>query len=183
MPPLPGSPQRSARAQLWLMPDDEAERLKQFRRLGRRWLPGFALVSRDGLLQTRLAALRERDPQASALDAWLDLSRLNHRAERRTSVDGRTGEATESIVWQTDRRPGWIVPIPVGYAALSELHAAGSVAGARDATVPFRFVESVYSLGQWISPHRLNDVTDLIWSPVHDPDTGLYRCVNEFQGV
>lgn len=183
MPPLPGTPQRSARAQLRLMPDDEAERLKQFRRLSRRWLPGFVLVSRDNLLQTRLAALRERDPQASALDAWLDLSRLNHRAERRTSVDERTGEATESVVWQTDRRPGWIVPIPVGYAALSELHAAGSVAGARDATVPFRFVESVYSLGQWISPHRLSDVTDLIWSPMHDPDTGLYRCVNEYRAA
>jgi len=183
MPPLPGSPQRSVRAQLRLMPDDEVERLKQFHRLSRRWLPGFALVSRDDLLQTRLANLRARDPQASALEAWLDLSRLNHRAERRTGVDERTGDATESIVWQTDRRPGWIVPIPVGFAALSELHAAGSVAGARDGGVPFRFVESVYSLGQWISPHRLNDVTDLIWSPMHDPDTGLYRCVNEFRAA
>jgi CRISPR-associated protein Csy2 len=183
MPPLLASPQRPARTHLRLMPDDDGERLKQFRRLSRRWLPGFALVSRDGLLQTRLAALRERDPQASALDAWLDLSRLNHRAERRTSVDDRTGDATESIVWQTDQRPGWIVPMPVGYAALSELHDAGSVAGARDGRVPFRFVESVYSLGQWISPHRLNDVTDLIWSPMYDAKTGLYRCVNEFQGV
>jgi CRISPR-associated protein Csy2 len=183
MPPLPGVPQRPVRAQLRLLPDDAEARVKEFRRLSRRWLPGFALVSRDGLLQTRLAALRERDPQASALDAWLDLSRLNHRAERRTSVDDRTGDTTESIVWQTDQRPGWIVPMPVGYAALSELHDAGSVAGARDGSVPFRFVESVYSLGQWISPHRLNDVTDLIWSPMYDAKTGLYRCVNEFQGV
>jgi CRISPR-associated protein Csy2 len=183
IPPVPGTLHRPARAQLRLMPDDETQRLAQFRRLSRRWLPGFALVSRDDLLQTRLAALRERDPQASALEAWLDLSRLNHRAERRTSVDERTGEATESVVWQTDRRPGWIVPMPVGYAALSGLHAAGSVAGARDGTVPFRFVESVYSLGQWISPHRLNDVTDLIWSPMHDADTGLYRCVNEFRAA
>lgn len=183
IPPVPGTLHRPARAQLRLMPDDEAQRLAQFRRLSRRWLPGFALVSRDDLLQTRLAALRERDPQASALEAWLDLSRLNHRAERRTSVDERTGDVAESVLWQTDRRPGWIVPMPVGYAALSGLHAAGSVAGARDGTVPFRFVESVYSLGQWISPHRLSDVTDLIWSPVHDADTGLYRCVNEFRAA
>ncbi len=183
IPPVPGTLHRPARAQLRLMPDDEAQRLAQFHRLSRRWLPGFALVSRDDLLQTRLAALRERDPQASALEAWLDLSRLNHRAERRTGVDEHTREATESVVWQTDRRPGWIVPMPVGYAALSGLHGAGSVAGARDGTVPFRFVESVYSLGQWISPHRLSDVTDLIWSPMHDADTGLYRCVNEFRAA
>lgn len=183
IPPVPGTLHRPARAQLRLMPDDEVQRLAQFRRLSRRWLPGFALVSRDDLLQTRLAVLRERDPQASALEAWLDLSRLNHRAERRTGVDEHTGEATESVVWQTDRRPGWIVPMPVGYAALSGLHGAGSVAGARDGTVPFRFVESVYSLGQWISPHRLSDVTDLIWSPMHDADTGLYRCVNEFRAA
>jgi CRISPR-associated protein Csy2 len=71
--------------------------------------------------------------------------------------------------------------MPVGYAALSELHAPGSVASARDGGVPFRFVESVYSLGQWISPHRLGDVNDLIWSPMHDAETGLYRCVNEFR--
>jgi CRISPR-associated protein Csy2 len=77
MPPLPGSQHRPARAQLRLLPDGDEARLKEFRRLSRRWLPGFALVSRDDLLHTRLAALRERDPQASALDAWLDLSRLN----------------------------------------------------------------------------------------------------------
>jgi len=39
---------------------------------------------------------------------------------------------------------------------------------------------SVYSIGQWISPHRLGDVRDLLWEPVHDAATGLYRCVNNF---
>ena len=73
-----------------------------------------------------------------------------------------------------------MVPIPVGYAAISELHAPGTVAGARDPAVPFRFVESVYSIGQWISPHRLGDARDLLWEPMHDASTGLYRCVNDF---
>lgn len=183
IPPLPGLLRRPARAQLRLMPDDDEARIKVFRQISRRWLPGFALVSQDELLQIRLAALRERHPQATALDAWLDLSRLNHRAERRMSVDERTGDTTESIVWQTDRRPGWIVPMPVGYAALSEMHAPGSVAGARDGQVPFRFVESVYSLGQWISPHRLTDVHDLMWSTSFEADKGLYRCVNAFRAA
>ena len=68
----------------------------------------------------------------------------------------------------------------VRFAALSDVYPPGTVAGARDPGVPFRFVESVYSIGQWISPHRLHDVNDLIWEPVHDPSSGLYCCVNSF---
>ena len=181
VPPLPDALRRPPRPQLVLMSDDGEERAKQFRRLSRRWLPGFALVSRDDLLQTRLLELQATQPGATLLDAWLDLSRLNHRAVRQQTVDDKTGESVETIEWLTDTRPGWTVPIPVGFAPLSALHAPGAVAGARDAGVPFRFVESVYSIGQWISPHRLGDINDLLWQPVHDSGTGLYRCINAFR--
>lgn len=157
---------------------DEQDRL--FREERRRWLPGFALVSRDDLLAEHLAALRQTQPEASALDAWLDLSRLNYRAERRITIDPATKQSTEQIEWTAQRPPGWIVPIPVGYGALSELHAAGTVAGARDRETPFRFVETLYSVGQWISPHRLKAPADLLWQAHHDPTSGLYRCVNDF---
>ena len=119
-------------------------------------------------------------PDATALDAWLDLSRLNHHAQRSTVPNASTGKETETVEWITQRPPGWIVPIPVGYGALSELHPPGTVANARDATTPFRFVESVYSMGQWISPHRLRDASELLWYPQHDPASGLYRCRNDF---
>lgn len=157
--------------------DEQAKLLREERR---RWLPGFALVSRDDLLAEHLAGLRQTRPEASALDAWLDLSRLNYRAERRTAIDPATGHGSEQIEWTTRRPPGWIVPIPVGYGALSELHAAGTVAAARDRDTPLRFVESLYSIGQWISPHRLRAPTDLLWHPHHDPAGGLYRCINSF---
>lgn len=156
------------------------EQAQRFRELRRHWLPGFGLVSRDDLLAEHLATLRQTQPEASALDAWLDLSRLNYRAERRTAVDSTTGKSTEDVDWATRRPPGWIVPIPVGYAALSGLHAAGTVAGARDRETPFRFVESLYSVGQWISPHRLKSPADLLWHPHHDPASGSYRCLNAF---
>lgn len=156
------------------------EQAKQFREVRRRWLPGFALVSRDDLLADHLAALRETQPEASALDAWLDLSRLNFRAERHTTIDPATKQSTEQVEWMAQRPPGWIVPIPVGYGALSDLHAAGTVDSARDRETPFRFVESLYSVGQWISPHRLQAPTDLLWHPHHDPTSGLYRCLNHF---
>ena len=181
VPPLPGKFLKPPKPQLVLLSDNADARRKDFRKLSRRWLPGFALVSRDDLLQTKLAELQVASPNATLLDAWLDLSRLNHRAVRQQTLDAKTGDTVEAVEWVTDSRPGWIVPIPVGFAALSDLHAPGTVAGARDPNVPFRFVESVYSMGQWISPHRLTDVSDLLWEPSHDAESGLYRCVNSYQ--
>ena len=188
MPPLPslsGTVRRPPRTQLVLLAEEPDLRAKQFKRLGRQWLPGFALVSRDDVLQSRLEALRasapEAQPQPSLLDAWLDLSRINHRATTKTVWNEAGDASTEVVEWATDNRPGWLVPIPVGYAALAELHPPGAVAGARDASVPFRFVESVYSIGQWISPHRLEDIVQLTWRPEYAPVTGLYRCTNAYQ--
>ena len=180
LPALPGSLRYMPRPQLRLLPDIESDRRDDFRRMRRRWLPGFALVARDDLLHAHTAKLQQADPNATVLDAWLDLSRRNHRATRTTQVDETTGEIREAIEWVTDRRDGWTVPIPVGYAGLSELHPAGGVASARDATTPFRFVESVYSVGQWVSPHRLTDVNDLLWYRVYDESKALYRCRNDF---
>ena len=181
---IPAPAGRSARrgsARLVSLGDPGDDRDKVFRRERRRWLPGFALVSRDDLLQARLAELRVLRPQASALDAWLDLSSLTHHARRNPVADPNGGGAGETVEWVTRRPAGWTVPIPVGYAALSELHPPGAVSHARDASTPFRFVESVYSIGQWISPHRLRDASELLWVPRHDPASGLYRCHNRFR--
>ena len=210
VPPLLEALRRPPRPQLVLMSGDGEERAQQFLRLSRRWLPGFALVARDDLLQTHRHTLSQRQTEspeagqsapATALDAWLDLSRINTRAVRvpvspvspPSPVAGEAPApdaaaahadsnakpaAAERIEWQRGARPGWLVPIPVGYAALSALHPAASVAQARDATTPLRFVESVFSIGQWISPHRLRNAAQLIWWPTHDEATGLYRCRN-----
>lgn len=187
LPPLPGAARARPKARIELLPSDEAQRSAQFRRLARRLLPGFALVSRDDLLQSRLAALRQQDPQADLLDAWLDLSRLNVHATRIDRADGDAGPGhtapDAAVTWQVERRPGWLVPIPVGYAALSERFGPGTVAGARDPDVPFCFVESVYSVGQWIAPHRLRELGDLVWMPLHDEAAGLYRCINDFRAA
>ena len=180
MPPLPGTLRQVPQARLVLQASSSELLSKQFQRLRRHWMPGFALVSRDDVLHKRLAQLRVKaETEAIAtptpptlLDAWLDLSRLNYRAT--------TDEKTQAVEWAPDVRPGWLVPIPVGYAALSELHAPGTVAGARDTAVPFRFVESVYSIGQWISPHRLDNFSQLLWQPEYASDTGLYRCTNSY---
>ena len=161
---------------LQLEAEDEADKSKQFRKMMRRCLPGFALVSRDDLLQQKLAEIQRATPEANALDAWLDLSRLNYRAI--SGSDAVEGSPSE---WQSDVRPGWTVPIPVGYAALSELHPAGSVVNARDDNTPFRFVETLWSIGQWVSPHRLKKLDDLLWYASTEGDTqAVYSCCNDY---
>lgn len=163
MPALRGALRRPVKPELRLVPDDDESRFEQFNRLKRRWLPGFALVSRDDLLQSRLVELRELRPEASVLDAWMSLACLTRRAERSAIPTDESGPGNHEVQWQIERRPGWIVPMPVGYTALSPLHPGGSVERARDSTVPFRFVESVYSIGQWVSPHRLERAEQLFW--------------------
>lgn len=153
--------------------DDQTDRALHFDNARLRLLPGFALVGRDDLLEERLQALRANAPQASRLDAWLSLSRINWRYR------GASGE--ERAGWEHDRQSlGWVVPIPVGYATLSGPHAPGSVGNARDTQTPFSFVESLYSVGQWLSPHRLHSPQQLLWYPQHVEDSGLFRCRNDY---
>lgn len=146
-----------------------------FRKLRRRLLPGFALVQRDDLLKAHLAEMRETAPASTALDALLDLSRLNFEP-----VVTQASEAgkPDTVDWQIRKKPGWLVPLPIGYAAISDLYAPGQVANTRDASTPFRFVESLYSLGEWVSPHRLQCFEQLLWTQEADAEKGLYRCHN-----
>lgn len=154
---------------------DEEKRMGQFRKLRTALLPGFSLVERNDLLEQHYQELVANTPEATRLDAWLDLARLNWSAASDTADGG-----AETVIWRHDRTHGWIVPIPLGYAALADVQEPGTVTNARDATTPFRFVESVYGIGQWIAPHRLTDVRQMLWYASTDAATGLYRCCNNF---
>lgn len=158
----------------------EEECDRRFKRLRHRWLPGFALVGADDVLSEHLRSLREERADATPLDAWLDLSRLNYEC-RVEAGDGAQGSGHERVSWEVRRRPGWIVPVPVGYSALADLSEPGTVANARDASTPLRFVESLYSLGEWVSPHRLRRPDDLLWYVDNDLDAGLYRLKNDYR--
>lgn len=157
------------------MPAYEQEQAERFRPVCRRLMPGFALVDRSDLLRPRVEALRQQKPDASALDALLDICALH--SEPHTGDD-------DACVWKTFRRqPGWIVPIPVGYRAISPLYAAGEVKNARDDVTPFRFVESIASLGEWKSPHRLHLPQELLWTYQANAHDGVYRCVSLAQSL
>ena len=173
---LPVLQRPSRRHRPWLadFTGDHRDQRDAFRTLCLRLLPGSALVARDDLLEQRLALMQAEDPQTTRLDAWLSLSRINWRYQ--------PGEKDGDGEWIDDRKAqGWIVPIPVGYGALGDLHAPGTVAHARDETTPFRFVESLYSLGEWISPHRLHAPEQLLWYADSQPETGHYRVRNHYR--
>lgn len=179
---LPSQPMPGQRVRPWLEPlaDTAQQRAEDFRRWRRQWLPGFALVARDDVLADRLQHLRAAQPDATLLDAWLHAARFNYQPIADAGVpDGK-------VEWQDPLRgkgSGWLVPIPVGYAALTPCHAAGSVRNARDMHTPVRFVESVYSMGEWVSPHRVESLEQLLWWAETDEATGLYRCRNAYQAA
>lgn len=160
--------------------EDYDERGKEFRKSMLRMLPGFMLVDRSPLLQEHLSDLRERHVDATLLDAWLDFSTLRYRAYPQIA-ESETADATTPAEWRHVARPGeeWLVPITTGFKAISPLYSPGEVANARDPSVPFRFVESAYGVGQWISPHRLRDMRHIFWRYQQDGD--WYLCKNDYQ--
>lgn len=168
-------PQRQGKRyepQLVTLPQSEIERDAIFRKLKRRLLPGFALVQREDRLAEHLGEMQVMNADANALDALLDLTRLNYEPP--------DPDNPEESQWHIRTRPGWLVPIPVGYAAISPLYASGEVINARDEGTPLRFVESLYSLGEWVSPHRLTSLQQLLWHHHTDIARGLYCCVNHY---
>lgn len=142
-----------------LCPGAEQDRARIFRKFRRRLLPGFALIDRSDLLRDRGGVY--------ALDELLDLCALHHES---VEEDGKT-------IWKSRRKkPGWLVPIPVGYRALSPVYEAGTVKNARDAETPFRFVESACSMGEWKSPNRIGLPEYMLWNYAYQPEKELYLC-------
>ena len=165
------------RQQPWLvnLTGTSEDQQKHFRKMCMRLLPGSVLVARDDLIDRRLSGSSQTSPGESGLDVWLSLSRINWHYD----ADGNGGKGA----WQGDRKKGdgWLVPMPVGYGSISDLYVAGSVAHARDATTDFRFVESLYSVGEWIGVHRLRLPSQMLWYANNRPNDGVYRCRNDYR--
>lgn len=146
-----------------------------FRRLRRRLLPGFALISRHDLLLEHYQLLKQDQPDIDLIETLLDLTRLNI-----DPVSTSTPEDAK-VEWSINRRyPGWLVPLPVGYGSISPLYQPGEVANTRDSDTPFRFVECLYSLGEWRGPHRLENLKQILWYHRALPDDGLYLIEQEY---
>lgn len=156
------------------------ERDRQCRRLLLNLLPGFLLVDRSELLTEHFDQIRQENPEVELLDAWLDFSALKFKANPE-QIEGQEPDEKTSAEWVRVEKPaqGWLVPLMTGYKAISPLYEAGQVANTRDTEVPFRFVESAYGVGQWLSPHRVKDIQQIFWRYHYEED--WYLCKNDYQ--
>lgn len=154
----------------------EGENPRGRRQLLRRIMPGFALVDARHRLAAHHREMLVHQPATTSIEALLDISSVKYQTQEIAAGDG--GSET---IWSTRPRKGWLVPIAVGFHALSEIHAPGAVRNTRDRETPFRFAESVVSLGEWISPHRAVHPADLLWHTNDDPGNSLYLCRNSYQ--
>lgn len=115
---------------------------------------------------TPIAAL-PAEPNATALDALLALTTLHHFPTRSTNGD------TEWTTYNVKTGRGWLVPIPIGYQGIYPPFAAGELQHARNPDYPSQYVETVYSLGKWVFPRRLQhiDFSHCFWrytAPQHN---------------
>lgn len=154
---------------------DEVKAGLQFRRILRRLFPGFVLRDRSEIFEEYLS----KHPALSTVEAMLDFYALKYKA-----VDPLDSEIAESgkIEWKQIPKPsgrGWIVPIQCGYKAISPLYEGGKTACTRDLNVPFRFVEPIYGLGEWMGIHRIQNIDSMIWQYQYDED--FYICLNNYR--
>ena len=153
------------------------EQKKLTGKIRRRLLPSFLLLDRSEFLSQHLLELQKTNPEAQMLDAWLDFSALKFQAEPHLKEGEDLNDKTKAD-WKYVSKPqsGYLVPITTGYRAISEVYKAGQVANARDAKVPFCFVEAAYGIGEWQSPHRLQDIQQALWH--YQYQEGWYLCTN-----
>jgi CRISPR-associated protein Csy2 len=151
--------------QAWPKYADQQESISK--RLARFLLPGFTLISQEKLMLD--------NKSATQWDNLLEFSSLNY------DPPSIKEDSLEEGGWEQRKKPGWVVPITVGFQAISKLYPPGTVTDARDAVTPFQFVENVYSLGQWLSPNKIDNVEKMLWQfDYKQTQNGLYRCTNSF---
>lgn len=128
--------------------DDDDDERSVLRQL----MPGYAIIERRDLL-------KGGNPLKKMLDTM--------------SV-----EATyNGSGWDYKRKEsGWIVPISVGFKALSNI---GTASNTRVPNFKHCLVEPVVTMGEFKMPHRFRRIKDIMWRYSADVDNGMYLCVNQ----
>ncbi|WP_122902224.1 type I-F CRISPR-associated protein Csy2 [Acinetobacter sp. B51(2017)] len=164
---------------------DAVEKTKTLRRTV---LPGFALQHRYELLMVHqdwlaqnLTYLATQKNSPDLLDTLLDIQRFNFVS---TAQEASVDQELVDGVWTLRPRPehlkGWLVPIPIGYASLTDLQPQGKIKGLRHNDYPATFVETLISLGEWKSPHRIENIVEILWNYNIEPKNGVYELVQPF---
>jgi CRISPR-associated protein Csy2 len=134
---------------------DEASQHELLRLL----MPGHCLLERRDLMQKSML------DGMDGIDAMLDYIKVTHSCE----VDN-----DEKIQWTSNRKEkGWIIPIATGFHGITEL---GEAKNQRDPDTAHRFAESIVTLGEFVMPHRITDIDNMLWHYKTDLKNNLYLC-------
>lgn len=107
------------------------------------------------------------NPEATELDALLEIACLHHiPTQQQNSVKWTIKSAKQ------DR--GWLVPIPIGYQGIYPPFNAGEMLNSRAPQYPHQYVETIYSLGQWVFPYRLQQQFEHCFWRYSNPQDNLY---------
>lgn len=129
-------------------------------------LPAFVLTDAHDNLQAITAELQAKNPEATALDALLETATLHH-----VPSDAQGSSWTVETV---KKGRGWLVPIPVGYQGISPQFDAGQMQHTRNPEYPSQYVEAIYSLGKWVFPYSIDDLSTALWYQQYDAKQDLY---------
>lgn len=143
--------------------EQEDAMLKKVQRL---CMPGFALKDQSDYLAQQVDSIStlvdENHPQP-ILNAWLDFSALKSMAKPKLKEGKTEPDEQTDATWSYEKRKGYLVPLMVGYKAISEVYDEGQVECTRDPNIPTCFVEAIHSIGEWLSMHRVNRLEEFIW--------------------
>lgn len=129
-------------------------------------LPAFVLTDAHDSLQDITEQLKANNPDATALDALLETATLHH-----------VPSDEQGSIWSVEtvkKGRGWLVPIPVGYQGISPTFEAGEMQHSRNPEYPSQYVEAIYSLGKWVFPYAIEDLSTALWYQKYDAEQELY---------
>ena len=131
-------------------------------------MPGFVLKDRSDYLQQRVEEITSQSdaelPQPT-LNAWLDFSALKSVAQPKLKEGQAQPDEQTDATWGYESKAykGYLVPLMVGYKAISDVYDAGQIENTRDPDTSACFVEAVHSIGEWVSMHRVRNLDEFIW--------------------
>lgn len=132
-------------------------------------MPAFVLMDAREEFADIIAEAQQENPQATALDALLDVCTLHHVPEE---------DMNDNVEWKTLSKKtgrGWLVPMPIGFQGISDRYEAGVMQNVRNSEYPSQYVEAIYGLGKWLYPHRIQDkLQQAFWRYSHDVEESLY---------
>ncbi len=130
------------------------------RRLLRRLMPSYVLIERRDLM------MAEAEGGKDTLDMLLDMLAVEY--ESQAGGNRLKGQGKR-------RAEGWLVPIAVGFKAISDKVAAGHQ---RALEYEHFFAEPIVTLGEFRMPYHFQRIDEILWDYHTDLTQGLYLCRN-----